>query len=320
MTPIWQDIYVTIPSNYPLFYVHINGTQVYAGKAAFMPNEVTIKVRLNDIIADYLTYVTPNFFVTESKSFDVLNVVVRRYDGQIIWSDTIIPDWSYTNDYNPAEGLPLAPIDNRLHPRQVFVMTNYGGLLAEAEVEYDDGYLYNEDLDYGPSVVSFIAPQGEADRKTLLLVLGSGETTRYYDYTYTKGCERFVLYYINAYGGWESLLCDGTSTTSESYTRNTYKRVYDNNNALARGTVNYANEVAKTYTLRTGLLTEEGAANMHHLIGSPMVFLQDFANGGEIVPVTIDDKSVEAKTFNSNGRRPIQYTIKATLARDRVRR
>lgn len=96
--------------------------------------------------------------------------------------------------------------------------------------------------------------------------------------------------------------------------------MYDNNDALARGTVNYANEVAKTYTLRTGLLTEEGAANMHHLIGSPLVFLQDFANDGEVVPITIDDKSVEAKTFNSNGRRPIQYTIKATLARDRVRR
>lgn len=320
MTPIWQDIYVTIPSNYPPFFVQINGTQVYAGRGAFMPNEATIKVRINDIIADYLSYVTPNFFDTESISFDVLNVAVRRYDGQIIWSDTIIPDWSYTHNYNPEAGLPLYPIDNRLHPRQVFVMTNYGGLLAEAEVEYDDGYLYNEDLDYGPNVVSFIAPQGEGDRKTLLIIIGSGETTRFYDYTYTKGCERFVLYYINAYGGWESLLCDGTSTTSESYTRNTYKRVYDNNDALARGTVNYANEVAKTYTLRTGLLTEEGAANMHHLIGSPMVFLQDFANDGEVVPVTIDDKSVEAKTFNSNGRRPIQYTIKATLARDRVRR
>lgn len=320
MTPIWQDIYVTIPSNYPQFFVQINGTQVYAGKGAFMPNETTIKVRLNDIIADYLTYVTPNFFDTESKSFDVLNVVVRRYDGQLIWSDTIIPDWSYTHDYNPEEGLPLAPIDNRLHPRQVFVMTNYGGLLAEAEVEYDDGYLYDEDLDYGPSVVSFIAPQGESDLKKLRATLLSGTLIRHYYYTYTKGCERFVLYYINAYGGWESILCDGTSTTSESYTRNTYKRVYDNNNALTRGTVNYVNEVAKTYTLRTGLLTEEGAANMHHLIGSPMVFLQDFANDGAVMPVTIDDKSVEAKTFNSNGRRPIQYTIKATLARDRVRR
>lgn len=318
MTPIWQDIYVTIPSNYPQFFVQINGTQVYAGKGAFMPNETTIKVRLNDIITDYLTYVTPNFFDTESKSFDVLNVVVRRFDGQTIWSDTIIPDWSYTHDYNPGEGLPLAPIDNRLHPRQVFVMTNFGGLSTEVEAEYKDGTLGAQDLDYGPSVASYIPPQHTSPLVALFVVLGDYAAT--YDYTYTKGCERFVLYYINAYGGWESLLCDGTSTTSESYTRNTYKRVYDNNDALARGTVNYANEVAKTYTLRTGLLTEEGAANMHHLIGSPMVFLQDFANDGEVVPVTIDDKSVEAKTFNSNGRRPIQYTIKATLARDRVRR
>lgn len=318
MTPIWQDIFVTIPSNYPQFFVQINGTQVYAGKGAFMPNETTIKVRLNDIITDYLTYVTPNFFDTESKSFDVLNVVVRRFDGQLIWSDTIIPDWSYTHYYNPEEGLPLAPIDNRLHPRQAFVMTNFGGLSTEVEAEYKDGTLGAQDLDYGPNVASYMPPQHTSPLVALFVVLGDYAAT--YDYTYTKGCERFVLYYINAYGGWESLLCDGTSTTSENYTRNTYKRVYDNNNNLARGTVNYANEVAKTYTLRTGLLTEEGAANMHHLIGSPMVFLQDFANDGAVMPVTIDDKSVEAKTFNSNGRRPIQYTIKATLARDRVRR
>lgn len=319
MTPIWQDIFVTIPSNYPQFFVQINGTQVYAGKGAFMPNETTIKVRLNDIIADYLTYVTPNFFDTESKSFDVLNVVVRRFDGQPIWSDTIIPDWSYTHDYNPAEGLPLAPIDNRLHPRQVFVMTNFGDKYAEVEAEYEDTSVDVFSVE-ARTMTSYLVPISTTPASSLTVWLYGANSTQRYDYKYTKGCERFVLYYINAYGGWESLLCDGTSTTSESYTRNTYKRVYDNNNALARGTVNYANEVAKTYTLRTGLLTEEGAANMHHLIGSPMVFLQDFANDGAVMPVTIDDKSVEAKTFNSNGRRPIQYTIKATLARDRVRR
>lgn len=319
MTPIWQDIYVTIPSNYPQFFVQINGSQVYAGRGAFMPNETSIKVRINDIIADYLSYATPNFFDTESNPIDVLSVAVRRYDGQVIWSDTIIPDWSYTHYYNPEEGLPLAPIDNRLHPRQVFVMTNFGDNAAELEAEYEDTLVDTLSVE-ARTATSYLVPISITPASLLVVWLYGASSTQRYDYTYTKGCERFVLYYINAYGGWESLLCDGTSTTSESYTRNTYKRVYDNNDALARGTVNYANEVAKTYTLRTGLLTEEGAANMHHLIGSPMVFLQDFANGGAVMPITIDDKSVEAKTFNSNGRRPIQYTIKATLARDRVRR
>lgn len=319
MIPIWQDTSVVLADNYGLFHIIVNGSQVYSGKVVPPPTSSVREVRINDIVADYLTPKIPSFGLTAVNRGVVVPVIVRNYSGTTVFNDYFSPDWSYDRDYNPDYRLPLAPIDNRLHPLQTFVFSNLSAGNIDVEVSWEDGMTDEWAGQYGEGVFSYMTPRRDSALEYLMLVLNAA-STQYVEYKYTQGCERFVLYYINAYGGWESLLCDGTSTTSESYTRNTYKRVYDNNNALARGTVNYANEVAKTYTLRTGLLTEEGAANMHHLIGSPMVFLQDFANDGAVMPVTIDDKSVEAKTFNSNGRRPIQYTIKATLARDRVRR
>lgn len=315
-TPIWRDIDIALSYANTTYYVLVNGAQVFQGKAVGI-NDTPI-IRVNNIIADYLTQGVPSFG-TSGYSQLALVASVLNYQGGRVWSDAVIPDWSYDRNMDYDRMLPLAPIDKRLHPLQTIVASNFSSGSLEMETEYKNGEIDTFSTAYGPEVVSYVPPALQSPPKNLMLTMWGADTVSI-DYTFTDGCERFVLYYINAYGGWESLVCSGTSTKSDNYTRQSYKQRYNNNNALERGDVNYLNEIKTTYTLRTGLLTDEGAANMHHLIGTTQAFLQDFGNGGAIIPVNIKDNSVEAKTFRSNGRRPVQYTIKVEEAYDKIRR
>ena len=69
--------------------------------------------------------------------------------------------------------------------------------------------------------------------------------------------------------------------------------------------------------MHTGLLNDDEASRMHHLLNSTEVYLYNM-NSGEMIPVTLNNTQTEYKTHKGNG--AITYTIEATLAQDRIRR
>ena len=160
---------------------------------------------------------------------------------------------------------------------------------------------------------------------------GTAPTLRY---KVIETCARYILYYVNAFGSWASMIVEGTAKETDEYTRTTYKRSYETDyetirkSVQPRGTVELQNDYSKKFSLVTGWLTDEQAGRMHHLLGSTNVYLYDrqgsgWDNGptvGEFIPVVLTDSSCEYKTYRNQGARLVNYTIEATVAQNYLRR
>lgn len=138
-------------------------------------------------------------------------------------------------------------------------------------------------------------------------------------YRFVDTCARYALYYVNAYGGWDMLMMDGLDEERDELTRHEATRVYDNGNAANRGTVNYVNEIQKSWTLRTGYLTDEQAGRMHHLLNSTQVYLYDISSAA-FTPVVLSGTTTEYRTYRNQGRKLVSYEVEARLAQERMRR
>ena len=137
-------------------------------------------------------------------------------------------------------------------------------------------------------------------------------------YKVVSDCRRYVLYYVNAYGCWDSLLLEGNVKETDAITRYTREVEYDNRNVQNRGTQNYANEIVKSYNLVTGWLSDDESHRIHHLLNFIVVCLYDI-NTQEMIPVVIPSTSCEYKTYKNNGCKLVNYTIKVDVAYNRVR-
>ena len=132
-------------------------------------------------------------------------------------------------------------------------------------------------------------------------------------------CAEYALYYVNAYGGWDSLLIEGNTLEADTLKRYTREVVYDNRDIQNRGIDNYVNEITKGFTFHTGWLLGDQGKRMHHLINSTDVYLYDIANG-QMIPVTIPTTSCEYRTKKNQGNRLVDYTIQVQVAHNRIRR
>ncbi|MCD7937492.1 MAG: hypothetical protein LUG98_11575 [Tannerellaceae bacterium] len=130
-------------------------------------------------------------------------------------------------------------------------------------------------------------------------------------------CERFSLYWVNRLGGRSQLLLEGKSAEKydSSFTR--FETSYDKTNPQAFQTRTIVNTVAKSFVLRTGLLTDEQSLKMDDLFTSPKVWLHDHEEG-QILAVSISDKSMTRKKRKND--RMFTYTINVVQAQTHIRR
>lgn len=333
---IWRDIFVDFGAVASANYkVEVTGYgEVFVGKAYARPGATTLRVRINDIIADAYGLLLQ---LPESQ-FDALTwpmeVKVTNTDTSTqVWKNAVAMDWSY--DYGEdidANGI-SDPITGEISVNQIlFRSVIVSPLPVSYLVTYTkaDGTTGTNTESTDAVAVGF----NDGDFRRRLMAAGSGTIAIYmsdYDpdvvafevdgYTYkVTSCGDIVLYYLNAYGGWDSLLLHTRLHQEDALTRHTIGVDYDNGTADARGRVNYATEIQRRYTMNTGWLTDEQAARMHHLLNSPCVYLQDLASAGaDIVPVVLTNTSTEYKTYLGQGARMVDYTITADLAADMMR-
>jgi hypothetical protein len=129
------------------------------------------------------------------------------------------------------------------------------------------------------------------------------------------GCKQYALYYVNAYGGWDTLAVLGNTKVRDTLKRYTTEQVYDNTQTHNRGKVNYVNEVTRAFTFNTHPLNEDQASRMHHLLNSPHVYLHDVLTD-HVYPIVLTGNTTE----HSKGPGLHSYTIEAELAQTRIRR
>lgn len=344
--PIWKDYYVIIGDQDKVdfsIYVVLSGTRttIYQGTAYRKPGDSFIRIRINDICADWLA---ENLGLLDDATLNntelPLTFIVSHGTGEV--SIQFVNDWSYDYARNVGTDGMSDPIDGRAYWDMPLPFTSLDESLAliaymkdgtpkDATVTAADILEDCKDTDFGRALRTSgcftallgdikIEPAGAAGAAfdfTDLEAIEVQSTGAIYRFVDT--CARYALYYVNAYGGWDVLLMDGTDMERDELTRHEASRVYDNTDRQNRGTVNHVNEVQKSWTLHTGYLTDEQSGRMHHLLNSVQVYLYDMEEDA-FLPVVLTGTSTEYKTYRNQGRKLVSYEIQARLAQDRIRR
>lgn len=333
-SPIWKDYYVNLGSAESVqFRIMKDGAVLYQGLAVKRPGESSNTVRINDICADYMRVPPPSFGEGLAPSSLFTFSVLTSSNGTL-WTFastvTFVPDWSY--DYSSSQRTVLSdPVNGVLDPRQVLLWSTSQTGMITVTIRYASGgsskifVPVTITADFNNDYNADFAKQGvTVNGGTLAVDLSDyddvagvqiGSTV----YTVVQACRRYVLYYRNIYGGWDSFLFEGTAKRTDSLTRHEAGRGYDNRDSMGRGTVNYVNEVAREYSLNTGWLTDEQSERMESMLGSTDAYLLDMVTGLTWAAV-LTGTSIEHKTYDNNGRRLINYAVTLRIAQEMVRR
>lgn len=293
-----------------LLEVFVDGELVYSGMMNVPPGEDEWSFDLQPIVKDYVWSKWPHL---ESPSLS-LNIsapgVVVKVAGSEVYSNQFVPDWSYDNAHSLYD---LSdPIDGVLDPRMALPYSFISDTSKRVTVNiiYDDGSssaVYSPYAKAGTFIVDLSNYSGLAG------VLISG-----YRYEVVSTCKRYALVYLNAYGGWDAFVPRGRQIRTDNYTREEFKQL-SATLSTARGRTNFDTKVVPSWSLSTGILTDGAASRMHHLLGSPNVYLFDMEEG-VYHAVIVKTSSCSYLTAKNNGRQFPTYTIEVELAKDQHRR
>ena len=332
--PIWKDYYTNLGSEDSVhFRIMRDGTVLYQGLSVKRPGESSNTIRINDICADYMRVPPPTFDEGLTPSTVYTFSIIKSVNGSswgIADSVQFIPDWSY--DYSSVQRTVLSdPVNGVLDPRQVLLWSTSQTGMITVTIRYASGgssqifvpvtITADFDNDYN---ADFAKEGVTVNGGTLAVDLSDyddvtgvqiGPTV----YTVAQACHRYVLYYRNVYGGWDSFLFEGTGKRTDALTRHEAGRSYDNRDSMGRGTVNYVNEVVREYSLNTGWLTDAQSERMESMLGCNEAYLLDLVTGLTWAAV-LTGTSIEHKTYDNNGRKLINYAVNLRIAQEMVRR
>lgn len=315
MTPIWKDFTVVLGSADSIAYtIETDGVAIYSGIAVKRPGDTLTRATINNICAAYLHQTLPTLTLQGTSTAPYVKTFDVKASGQLITSIEFVMDYSYDHGLLGHAHSLSDPVDGVIDYRMPLLRTNAESsyLIHRKNVITNQGY--NSSL--SDAVGNYVRITGAKDLNFDITYEGGFDVTRY---SVRDTCARYALYYVNAFGGWDALVMQGTPKRSEDIKRYNVQKSYDNIESRARGLHNYTNEITPKWALKTALLTDEQSARMHHLLGSTMVYLYDIETA-EVFPVVITDNSIEYKTFKNNNRQRAQYTINVQLAAERLRK
>lgn len=130
------------------------------------------------------------------------------------------------------------------------------------------------------------------------------------NYIYKETDKNYALYYINAYGGWDSLAIRGNVTQTDKIQSQTYKN-------KTNGKVKYLNTITPSWQLYTDSMND--GSKMHHLLESTEVYLHNLETD-EITPVVITDSECVYKSYANQGSTRFHYTINVEASNYKIRK
>lgn len=310
--PIWKDYIVSFGAVDEADYTIVTGGEtIFSGHAVKRPDAANLTVRINDVCADYLAHAVPAVGLLKCTADPMTATFVVKKGGTTVDTVTFEADWSY--DYGHTAAHPADPVNGRVSALQTLVASVSGGSAVTAQVLLSGGTTQTLTITGSGGAAQSVSIPLDSIQNVKEVSVGG------HSYKVVDACARYALLYVNAYGGWDTLLMDGRPGMEDGYDRHKMLQEYDNATRSNRGTVEYANEVTRRWTLRTGWLRDDEAARMHHVLGSTDVYLYDIP-AAALTPVTIAETTCEYKTYKGNGARPVQYAITVELAQEIVRR
>ncbi len=322
VTPIWKDTNYSITTfNENVEYeVQSNGGVVYSGKAYKLPDEQEIVIiNINKICSSHLSSSIENAFMGNTK----YHYIPSHKRFTLFVNDEVAETYNFYNSYSYTElnrnnnnCINLSfPINNVIDTRQYFVNSFFYPIVTSTNYPYvrysldGNGGDYSSAINIDSNQQCVITDKNINYEGTLTLYYAlSNADTMVYEVKNT--CCKYCLYYVNAYGGWDSFLINGNDKRTDEITRYNFIKAV-NNTTTNHSNVNYLNTYKPQYRLYTHYLTDEEASRMFHLLESTTVYLHNLEED-VIIPVTINSNTVEYKTFTNNGKKKFYYTIDVT--------
>lgn len=308
-TPIWQDYIISVGTggSVPYEVKDSTGGVIYTGTAYGIGGAA--KVNLSDIVRHRLhqtwegDQVQTNVFLPAP----IREKFALWAGGSKVDDQSMFLDYSYDYGLVTSAWARNEPIQTDV---QLGVPIPYTSMDSSLSLAYSVNGTAQTPIaftGYGNAFVLAGSQVGD-----VITIAGKAFTVRH-----PAACRRFALYYVNALGGWDCLLCAEKSAQTDSYDRERHTRSIDNSALSARDNVEHQNNITRTLELHTDYLTDEQAARMHHLLGSTMVYLYDTLTQ-TATPVNITNSLCEYKEYQRG--RLNEYTISVEVARTMIRR
>ena len=297
-----------------------------------------------DEILDQYVYPQDIEFSSSLQLDDYMHKTFYVYYSQDGWDtytyDSIVLtyDWSY--GIGESNIKLSSPIVNLLDCRQYFLYTSkapspdvtssfkiklegteigsysMSGFTYYNYVQRLDELTYPGEFNYEYSYDFFVDIEGHPVPGTMnKLTIG---TNAIYDtYWIALTCNRYCIYYINKFGGWDSMLFKGRELMSDSISRLSYKKNYT---AMSQefGQVDYLTKIVSSWSLNTSFRTDEQSSKMAHLLETNRAYLHDLVDD-KIYPICITNASCELKTYKNQGRKMAVYTVEAKASQEKYR-
>lgn len=322
-------------------------TLLFSGVVLKRPGDTYLRTRLNDIVAPF---VRPILTLDPSQASGWIygevmplfkiswnaGALVRRFYvfGDCSWDRARVYEMAQENPYCQASVL-SALIDGKIvRGQRVFFTSLLAARLLAFKYDPSGAGRYMRQLfetvkrseveteaPTGGPATFFMSTAGFPDSATgkYDFQLRNGDETDAYIFGSVEGvelvnvCARYVLYYLNAYGGWDWFVIQGRVNEKDKITRTEYTRRPKTVDPMSRGRDVLQVEVKKSLEMHTHWLTDDEASRMHHLTESPAVFVHDLAQG-LILPAVLTGSTHDYKTYKGQGGRLVSYSLDVDMA------
>lgn len=334
--PIWKDVYYTKYNTPILDYTIYNedNIPIYKGKSIATPDSNDVTFNINKVCSNYLS---------SSLSEDINNRIeyindyakfftIKEKNDSVAGEKPIAQYRFYNNYLYDVEkgGIFISdPIRRRNNSttttvdvdlRQYMVISAYYKGDGSKEISVNATTLIGGSkiqsivIDNTAQMVRFNRDSG---LKNVVYYTRNNED-KAFNFNVVNTCYDYCLYYVNAYGGWDSLLIDANVKKVDNIESKYYNRAF-NNTTTQFEKKKFTNVITPQYTLHTGWFNDDEQSRLYHLLESTEVYLHNL-NTDEIVPVNITNNTCEYKTFTNNGRKKFSNTINVEVAQTRIRK
>lgn len=316
-------------------------TPLFSGVVVKRPGDTYLRVRLNDIVAPYVRAevagLTGDGCIVDATTMPLFKIswqggtLVRRFYvfGDCSWDRSRVYESQPENPQSQNSVL-SALIDGKVVRGQQVLFTSLlsSSMGAYREVTYHGQYRYalfktvprGEDTGTkGPGTFHMAVADFPDSPRGLYSFWFTNQDDPGGYYGIVEGvelvdvCARYVLYYLNAYGGWDWFVIQGRVTEKDSLTRTEYNRRPVTADAMSRGRDVLQVEVTKSLEMHTHWLTDDEASRVHHLTESPAVYVHDLVTD-IISPAVLTGSTHENKTYKGQGGRLVSYAIQLDMA------
>ena len=321
-SPIWKDVEYVFGGSDITYGIYQEqtyrvGTQwvtgdvlIYKGRAYAAPNETAVKVNINKVCQNFMNE-PPSIFdgaVGYGHSFNTFKL--KGEYGNVLHTYHFINDWSYKELTLGLKTNPIVPYIG--DGQQLFFSA-----LAQSQKTIQWGMRYYD----GTSAYNNTEYISNAF-KTNVVANSRRKNVRtfYFDNKYFEVLPRcqckYVLYYLNPYGGYDWFPITGRVLRRDKLETYTVTQNY-NNTTSDFGKKRYLSTINITYQINTQWLTQEQSDRMWELLESNQVWIHSLEDD-KVHPVIITDTDVEHKQ-KTNSNRMISYQINLEHSQTRER-